>query len=47
MLDAGTAVRDLAEIITSEFLLFLEAERAVIGRDDLQSFIRKPRQSIS
>ncbi len=36
MLDAGRAVRDFGEIVASQLLLLLHAERAVVGRDDLQ-----------
>src|SRR5262249_33481652 len=36
MFHAGTAVRNLAEIVASQFLLFLEAKRAVVGRDHLK-----------
>src|SRR5207237_1279341 len=34
--DAGAAIRNLAEVVTSEFFLFLEAERAVVRGDYLQ-----------
>ena len=37
MLDARAAVGNLGEVVFAQFLLFLEAERAVIGGDDLQS----------
>jgi hypothetical protein len=35
-LDAGTAIRDFAEIAAAELLLLLEAERAMIGRDHVE-----------
>ena len=41
MLDARTAVRNLGEVIDAQFLLFLEAEWAMIGRDDLQRIVRE------
>src|SRR4029078_1599585 len=37
VLDARTAVRDLAEIVAAELFLLLETERAMIGRDDVES----------
>src|SRR5262249_44666561 len=36
VLDSWTAVGDLAEIVAAEFLLFLETERTVVGRDHLK-----------
>ena len=36
MFHARTAVRNLAEIVAAEFLLLLEAERTVVGRDHLK-----------
>ena len=36
VLDAGAAIRNLAEVIATELLLFLETERTMIGRDHLQ-----------
>src|SRR5689334_808788 len=36
VLDARSAVRDLREIVDAELFLILEAERTVIGRDDLE-----------
>ena len=36
MLDTADPVRDLREVADAELLLLLHAERAVIGRDDLQ-----------
>ena len=41
MLDAGAAVGNFGEVIFAEFFLFLEAERTVIGGDDLQSVVRE------
>src|SRR5262249_28054942 len=35
-LDARHAVRDLGEVVPPELLLVLHAERAVVGRDDLE-----------
>ena len=35
-LDAGTAVGNLAEVVAPQFLLLLEAERAMVGRDDIE-----------
>src|SRR5262245_6966130 len=34
--DSGTAVRNFAEVIAAEFLLFLETEWTVVGRDHLK-----------
>src|SRR5205807_2681571 len=39
MLDAGTAVGDLRKIISAQFLLVLEAERAMVGGDHLQMVV--------
>ena len=36
MLNAGTTVRNLREVVASEFFLLLETEWTVIGRHDLQ-----------
>src|SRR2546428_3012066 len=36
VLDAGASVRNFAEIAAAQFLLLLEAERAVVGRNHLQ-----------
>src|SRR5262245_60775769 len=36
MLDAGTAVGNLGEIVFAHFFLLFKTERAVVGRDDLQ-----------
>ena len=36
MLNAGTTVRNLGEIVAAEFFLLLETEWAMIGGDDLQ-----------
>src|SRR4051794_18999836 len=36
MLDTRRAVRDLREVVLTELLLLLHAERTVIGGDDLQ-----------
>ena len=36
VLNTGTAVRNFAEVVAPKFLLFLEAERAVIRRDHLK-----------
>src|SRR5262245_50461652 len=33
MLDTGPSIRDLAEVAAPEFLLFLEAEWAMVGRN--------------
>src|SRR5262245_62338464 len=35
VLDAGAAVRNLAEIAATQFLLFLVAERAMVGRNEI------------
>src|SRR5687767_11638494 len=35
ILDAGQAVRDLAEVSLTEILLAMEVERAMVGADDL------------
>ena len=37
MLDAGAAVGNFCEVVDAELLLVFEAERAVIGGDDLQA----------
>src|SRR5208337_3818769 len=42
VLDARKPVRDLGEVATPELLLLLEAERAVIGRDNRQVVGPKP-----
>jgi hypothetical protein len=39
--DTRTAIRNFAEVIAAEFLLFLEAERTVIGRDHLKVIAAK------
>src|SRR5262245_39272840 len=36
ILDTGSAIRDLAEVVSAKFLLFLETKWTVIGRDDLK-----------
>ena len=36
VLDRADAVRDLREVADAELLLLLEAERAVVGRHDLE-----------
>src|SRR5262249_14419421 len=36
ILDAGPAIGNLAEVVAAEFLLLLEAERTVVGRNDLK-----------
>src|SRR5215510_2056835 len=41
MLDSRTTVGNLGEVSDAEFLLLLEAERAVVGRDDLQVIVLK------
>ena len=41
MFDAGAAVGNFGEVVLAEFFLFLEAERAVIGGDDLQRVLRE------
>ena len=38
----GRAVRDLAEVVLAQLLLFGHAERAVVGRDHLQIVLRQP-----
>src|SRR5215831_16299287 len=35
VLNSRSAVRDLSEVIAAQFFLFLEAERAMVGRDHL------------
>ena len=42
MLDARNAVGDLGEVAEAELLLLLEAERAVVGRDDAEVVGAKP-----
>src|ERR1700693_3003047 len=42
MFDAGPAVRDLGEVVLAE-LLFLQAERTVVGRNRLKGI---PRQAL-
>src|SRR6059058_4792112 len=42
VLDAGTAVGNFGEVVLAEFFLFLEAERAMVGGNDLQRVLRKP-----
>jgi hypothetical protein len=41
VLDAGAAVGNFREVVLAEFFLFLEAEGAVVGGDDLQSVFGK------
>ena len=41
MLDAGAAVGNFGEVVLAEFFLFLEAEGAVVGGDDLQRVFRE------
>src|SRR2546429_624678 len=41
VLDAWSAVRNFREVVLAEFLLLLEAERAMVGRDDLQRVFRE------
>src|SRR5689334_20972985 len=36
MLHSWSAIRDLREVVPSQFLLLLEAERTVVGRNHLQ-----------
>src|SRR5262249_27107075 len=40
--DTRPAIRNFAEVIAAELLLFLEAERTVIGRDHLKVISAKP-----
>src|SRR5947209_14838465 len=42
MLNSRTAVWDLGEVVFAELLLFLEAERAVGGGDDLKIVLLQP-----
>src|SRR3979490_967336 len=42
MLDAGTAIWNLREVVSAHLLLLLEAKRAMVGRDDLQRVARQP-----
>ena len=46
MLDAGAAVGNFGEVVAAHFFLFLEAERAVIGRDDLQVVVLRARSTV-
>src|SRR5258707_9195994 len=39
VLDAGSAIGDLGEIILAERLLVFEAERAMVGRNHLQVIV--------
>src|SRR5260370_1694893 len=41
VLDAGAAIGNFGEVVLAKFLLFLEAEGAVIGGDHLQSIFGK------
>src|SRR6266446_4198636 len=41
VLDAGAAVGNLGEVVLAKLFLFLEAEGAVIGGDDLQGVFRE------
>src|SRR3989442_10416161 len=41
MLDAGAAIGNFGEVVLAEFFLFLEAEGAVVGGDNLQRVFRK------
>src|SRR5262245_24051664 len=42
VLDAGTTIRNLAEVIPAQFFLFLEAERTVVGGNHLKVIATKP-----
>jgi hypothetical protein len=46
VLDAGQAVRDLAEVRGAEVFLAVEVERAVVSRDDLQVVLDEARPQI-
>ena len=41
MLDAGTAVWNLGEIVAAEFFLLLKTKGTMVGGHDLQSILRK------
>ncbi len=47
VLDAADPVRDLREVAEAELLLVLEAERAVVGRDDRQLVHPEPLPQIA
>src|SRR3981081_4153101 len=42
MFDAGTAIWNLREVVSAHLLLLLEAERTMVGGDDLQRVARQP-----
>jgi len=39
MLNAGAAVGNFGEVVAAQLFLFFEAERAVVGGDDLQMIV--------